>query len=167
MKLGPIAEWGLNMDKKTITVNTENFETNKKGIFAIGDICTYPGKERLILSGFHEAALASVECFKRARPNEKYRFQFTTSSKENTGTFRLQIKVIELLTANTPNGKKISIMLEEIKFKYKVTKVYINKGEQFDPKFRAISPFSKIPVIIDHDNKVSLFESRSNIDVFG
>tara|TARA_Y100000817_G_scaffold62505_1_gene46952 strand:+ start:105 stop:1124 length:1020 start_codon:yes stop_codon:yes gene_type:complete len=82
MKLGPIAEWGLNMNKKTITVNTENFQTNKKGIFAIGDICTYPGKEKLILSGFHEAALASVECFKRARPNEKYRFQFTTSSKE-------------------------------------------------------------------------------------
>ena len=82
MKLGPIAEWGLNMDKKTISVNTENFETNKKGIFAVGDICTYPGKLRLILSGFHEAALASVECFKRARPNEKFRFQFTTSSQE-------------------------------------------------------------------------------------
>ena len=82
MKLGPISEWGLNMDRKTIKVNTENFETNKKGIFAIGDICTYPGKLKLILSGFHEGALASVECFKRARPNEKYRFEFTTSSKE-------------------------------------------------------------------------------------
>ena len=82
MQLGPIAEWGLNMNKKTIEVNTQNFETNKPGIFAIGDICTYPGKLKLILSGFHEAALASVECFKRARPNEKYRFQFTTSSKE-------------------------------------------------------------------------------------
>ena len=82
MQLGPIAEWGLNMNRKTISVNTENFQTNKKGIFAIGDICSYPGKERLILSGFHEAALASVECFKRARPKEKYRFQFTTSSKE-------------------------------------------------------------------------------------
>ena len=81
MKLGPIAEWGLNMDKKTISVNSENFETNKKGIFAAGDICNYPGKLRLILSGFHEVALASVECFKRARPNEKYRFEFTTSSK--------------------------------------------------------------------------------------
>ena len=81
MKLGPIAEWGLNMNKKTIDVNTHNFETNKKGIFAIGDICNYPGKLKLILSGFHEAALASVECFKRARPNEKYRFEFTTSSK--------------------------------------------------------------------------------------
>ena len=81
MKLGPIAEWGLNMDKKTIAVNSENFETNKKGIFAAGDICSYPGKLKLILSGFHEVALASVECFKRARPNEKYRFEFTTSSK--------------------------------------------------------------------------------------
>jgi len=85
MKLGPIAEWGLNMDKKTIEVNSENFETNKKGIFAVGDICTYPGKLKLILSGFHEVALASVECFKRARPNEKYRFEFTTSSKTIKG----------------------------------------------------------------------------------
>ena len=82
MKLGPIAEWGLNMNKKTIEVNSENFQTNKKGIFAAGDICTYPGKLKLILSGFHEVALASVECFKRARPNEKYRFEFTTSSKK-------------------------------------------------------------------------------------
>ena len=81
MKLGPISEWGLNMNKKTIEVNPENFETSKKGIFAVGDICTYPGKLKLILSGFHEVALASVECFKRARPNEKYRFEFTTSSK--------------------------------------------------------------------------------------
>ena len=81
MKLGPIAEWGLNMNKKTIDVNSGNFETNKKGIFAVGDICSYPGKLKLILSGFHEVALASVECFKRARPNEKYRFEFTTSSK--------------------------------------------------------------------------------------
>ena len=81
MKLGPIAEWGLNMQKKTISVNSENFETSEQGIFAAGDICTYPGKLKLILSGFHEVALASVECFKRARPNEKFRFEFTTSSK--------------------------------------------------------------------------------------
>tara|TARA_Y100000817_G_scaffold301082_1_gene280729 strand:+ start:530 stop:1543 length:1014 start_codon:yes stop_codon:yes gene_type:complete len=81
MKLGPIAEWGLNMNKKTIEVNSENFQTSKKGIFAVGDICNYPGKLKLILSGFHEVALASVACFKRARPNEKYRFEFTTSSK--------------------------------------------------------------------------------------
>jgi len=82
MKLGPIAEWGLNMDKKVISVNTDNFETSKSGIFAVGDICTYPGKLKLILSGFHEVALASVECFKRAKPNEKYRFEFTTASKK-------------------------------------------------------------------------------------
>ena len=81
MKLGPIAEWGLNLDKKTIPVDTENFQTNKKGIYAIGDICTYPGKLRLILSGFHEGALAARACFKLARPNEKYRFEYTTTSK--------------------------------------------------------------------------------------
>ena len=85
MKLGPIADWGLNMNKKTIEVNSQNFETNKKGIFAVGDICSYPGKLKLILSGFHEVALASVECFKRARPDEKYRFEFTTSSKTIQG----------------------------------------------------------------------------------
>ncbi len=82
MKLGPIAEWGLNLEKKTIPVNTENFQTNKKGIFAIGDICSYPGKLKLILSGFHEGALAARACFKLARPNEKYRFEFTTTSKD-------------------------------------------------------------------------------------
>jgi len=81
MKLGPIAEWGLNLDKKKIPVDTENFQTNKKGIYAIGDICTYPGKLKLILSGFHEGALAARACFKLARPNEKYRFEFTTTSK--------------------------------------------------------------------------------------
>jgi len=75
--------------------------------------------------------------------------------------------VIELLTANTPNGKKISIMLEEIKFEYKVTKVNILKGAQFDPKFRAISPFSKIPVIIDRDNKTSIFESGAILMYLG
>ena len=88
MKLGPIAEWGLNLDKKTIPVNTETFQTNKEGIFAIGDICTYPGKLKLILSGFHEGALAARACFKLARPNEKYRFEFSTTSKsiqENLG----------------------------------------------------------------------------------
>ena len=81
MKLGPIADWGLNIDKKTIPVNTEKFETNQKGIYAVGDICNYPGKLKLILSGFHEGALAARACFKLARPDEKYRFEFTTSSK--------------------------------------------------------------------------------------
>ena len=82
MQLGPIANWGLNIDKKTIEVDTEKFETNQKGIYAVGDICTYPGKLKLILSGFHEGALAARACFKLARPNEKYRFEFTTSSKK-------------------------------------------------------------------------------------
>ena len=75
--------------------------------------------------------------------------------------------MIELLTANTPNGKKISIMLEEIKFKFKVTKININKEEQFKPEFKKISPFSKIPVIIDHSNKVSLFESGAILIYLG
>jgi len=81
MQLGPIANWGLNLNKKTVEVDTEKFETNQKGIYAVGDICTYPGKLKLILSGFHEGALAARACFKLARPNEKYRFEFTTSSK--------------------------------------------------------------------------------------
>ena len=82
MKLGPIANWGLNLDKKHIPVNVENYETNEKGIFAIGDICTYPGKLKLILSGFHEGALAARGCFKYARPDEKLKFEFTTTSKK-------------------------------------------------------------------------------------
>jgi len=67
--------------------------------------------------------------------------------------------VIELFSANTPNGKKISIMLEEIAYEYKVTKVDINNGEQFTKQFKNISPFSKIPVIIDHKNNKTIFES--------
>ena len=82
MELGPIANWGLDLESKSLKVNTINFETNEKGIFAIGDICTYPGKLKLILSGFHEGALCAQECFKRARPDEKYVFRFTTSSSD-------------------------------------------------------------------------------------
>jgi len=67
--------------------------------------------------------------------------------------------LIELFYANTPNGRKISIMLEEIKHPYKITKVQLSEGEQFNPKFRSISPFSKIPVITDHENNISIFES--------
>ena len=67
--------------------------------------------------------------------------------------------MIELFSANTPNGKKISIMLEEIGYKYNVTKIDIDKGEQFDEDFKKISPFSKIPAIIDHKNNKSIFES--------
>ena len=75
--------------------------------------------------------------------------------------------MIELLTANTPNGKKISIMLEEINFKYKVKKININKDEQFNPDFIKLSPFRKIPVIIDHDAKKSLFESGAILIYLG
>jgi len=75
--------------------------------------------------------------------------------------------VIELFSADTPNGKKISIMLEEIKFNYKVTKIDLYKDEQFKPEFRKISPFSKIPVIIDHDNKKTVFESGAILIYLG
>jgi GST-like protein len=75
--------------------------------------------------------------------------------------------MIELLTADTPNGKKISIMLEEINFEYKVTKININKDEQFKTEFKKISPFSKIPVIIDHKKEVSLFESGAILIYLG
>ncbi len=80
MKLGPIANFGLNLDKNVIPVDTEKFETSQKGIFAIGDINTYPGKLKLILSGFHEAALMSRQAFKYCRPDAKLRFEYTTSS---------------------------------------------------------------------------------------
>ena len=76
--------------------------------------------------------------------------------------------MIELFSADTPNGKKISIMLEEIDFDYKVTKVDLRNKEQFHPEFRKISPFSKIPVIIDHDNKKeSIFESGAILMYLG
>ena len=76
--------------------------------------------------------------------------------------------MIELFSADTPNGKKIGIMLEEIKFEYKVTKVDITKGEQFNTEFRQISPFSKIPVIIDHsNNKETVFESGAILIYLG
>ena len=75
--------------------------------------------------------------------------------------------MIELLTADTPNGKKISIMLEEINYDYKVTKININQDEQFKPEFKKLSPFSKIPVIIDHETKTSLFESGAILIYLG
>ena len=75
--------------------------------------------------------------------------------------------MIELLTAPTPNGVKISIMLEEIGFKFKITKIDISKEEQFKPDFKKISPFSKIPVIIDHSNKQSIFESGAILIYLG
>ena len=75
--------------------------------------------------------------------------------------------MIELLTANTPNGKKVAIMLEEVGFQYKVTKINIDKKEQFKPEFKKISPFSKTPVIIDHDTNQSLFESGAILIYLG
>jgi thioredoxin reductase (NADPH) len=80
MKLGPIADFGLNLNENFIPVDTEKFQSSTSGIFAIGDINTYPGKLKLILSAFHEAALMSQAAFHICRPNEKLRFQYTTSS---------------------------------------------------------------------------------------
>ena len=80
MKLGPIAEWGLNLDQNLITVDTEKFETSVPGIFAIGDINSYPGKLKLILSGFHEGALMAQAAKRIVSPGERIVFQYTTSS---------------------------------------------------------------------------------------
>ena len=80
MKLGPIADFGLNLHENRIPVDTEKFESNRPGIFAIGDICDYPGKLKLILSGFHEAALMAHAAFHIARPDQKLKFQHTSAS---------------------------------------------------------------------------------------
>ncbi len=80
MKLGPIADWGINLHENLITVDTSNFMTDRDGLYAIGDINTYPGKLKLILSGFHEAALMAHHAFKRVYPEQKLTFQYTTSS---------------------------------------------------------------------------------------
>jgi thioredoxin reductase (NADPH) len=80
MKLGPVADWGLNLNENLIPVDTEKFETSEPGIFAIGDINWYPGKLKLILSGFHEAALMSQAAYKIVYPGKKLLFQYTTSS---------------------------------------------------------------------------------------
>jgi len=82
-KLGPIGEWGLNIDKSSIEVNTLDYSTNVPGIFAIGDINTYPGKLKLILSGFHEAALMAQSAFKYVYPNQKLSFKYTTVNGVN------------------------------------------------------------------------------------
>jgi thioredoxin reductase (NADPH) len=80
MKLGPVANWGINLDQNLITVDTEKFETSEPGIFAIGDISTYPGKIKLILCGFHEAALMSQAIHHIVYPDKRLVFQYTTSS---------------------------------------------------------------------------------------
>ncbi|MEC3769148.1 MULTISPECIES: NAD(P)/FAD-dependent oxidoreductase [Cupriavidus] len=79
-KLGPIAEWGLDLERKQIKVDTEKFQTNIPGIFAVGDINTYPGKKKLILSGFHEAALAAFGAAPYIFPEKKIHMQYTTTS---------------------------------------------------------------------------------------
>ncbi|MDB9813284.1 NAD(P)/FAD-dependent oxidoreductase [Gammaproteobacteria bacterium] len=79
-KLGPILEWELDLEQKKISVNTENFETNKDGIFAVGDINNYPGKLDLILCGFHETTLAVQKAFQRINPGERVPFGYTTSN---------------------------------------------------------------------------------------
>jgi thioredoxin reductase (NADPH) len=79
-KLGPIAEWGLDLNRKTVNVDTEKFETNIPGVFAIGDINHYPGKKKLILSGFHEAALAAFAAKALITPGKKVHLQYTTTS---------------------------------------------------------------------------------------
>jgi len=82
MKLGPVANFGINLDRNVIPVDTEKFETDVEGIFAIGDINHYPGKLKLILSGFHEAALMAQHAFKYVYPDRRLRFQYTTSSSD-------------------------------------------------------------------------------------
>jgi thioredoxin reductase (NADPH) len=79
-KLGPIAEWGLDINRKTINVDTEKFETSEPGIYAVGDINYYPGKKKLILCGFHEAALAAFAIKQRVEPERKVHVQYTTTS---------------------------------------------------------------------------------------
>jgi thioredoxin reductase (NADPH) len=82
-KLGPIADWGLNMDKQAIVVNTLDYSTNVEGVYAIGDINTYPGKLKLILCGFHEAALMAQSAFRYVYPNQKLSFKYTTVNGVN------------------------------------------------------------------------------------
>jgi thioredoxin reductase (NADPH) len=82
MKLGPVANFGIEMQNDLIPVNTADFETSLPGVFAIGDINTYPGKMKLILSGFHEAALMAKKAFAIVHPDRRYRFQYTTSSSD-------------------------------------------------------------------------------------
>lgn len=92
-KLGPIAEWGLALERKQIVVDTEKFETSEPGIFAVGDINTYPGKKKLILSGFHETALAAFGAVKYVFPDKKVHLQYTTTSP----------KLHKVLGVETPN----------------------------------------------------------------
>jgi thioredoxin reductase (NADPH) len=79
-QLGPIAQWGVELDRKQLPVDTARFETSVPGIFAVGDINTYPGKKKLILSGFHETALAAFGAARHVFPEKKIHLQYTTTS---------------------------------------------------------------------------------------
>lgn len=104
MKLGPIAEFGLNLHENLIPVDTEKFETSTPGVFSIGDINSYPGKLKLILSGFHEGALMAQAAFRYVFPEKKLRFQYTTSSSD------LQTK----LGVNETGGRALDAVAEHI-----------------------------------------------------
>ena len=78
--LGPIKDWELDLEKNLLTVNQSNCQTSKKGIYAIGDVCTYPGKLKLILTGFSEAAMAAHSCFNRVFPEKVLHFEYSTTS---------------------------------------------------------------------------------------
>jgi len=82
MKLGPVSDWGLALEGNHVRVDTEKFQTSRPGIFAIGDINTYPGKLKLILSGFHEAALMAQAAKAIVHPDQRVVFQYTTSSSK-------------------------------------------------------------------------------------
>src|SRR5690606_25288667 len=92
-RLGPIAQWGLQLERRAITVDTEKFETNVPGVFAVGDINTYPGKKKLILCGFHEAALAAFGAARYIFPDRRIHLQYTTTST----------KLHEVLGVESPN----------------------------------------------------------------
>lgn len=91
-KLGPIPEWGLGIEGKQLTVDTEKYETSTLGIFAVGDVNTYPGKKKLILSGFHEAALAAFGAAAYVFPEKRIHLQYTTTS----------VKLHKVLGVETP-----------------------------------------------------------------
>ena len=79
-RLGPIADWGLALERKQLVVDTEKFETSEPGIFAVGDVVTYPGKKKLILCGFHEATLAAFGAVRHVFPDKAVHLQYTTTS---------------------------------------------------------------------------------------
>ena len=140
MKLGPIAEWGLNMDKKTIEVNSENFETSKEGIFA-ADLCSYPGKLKLTFPAFMKLHLLPLNVLKELGLTKNIDLNLQPI-KNNTEQIRE--KMIELLTANTPNGRDYYVRMS---CESKLTKIDINKKEQFKPEFK-IGPFAKFQLLL-------------------